>query len=74
MDGTIDQEDTAQMDQDLQENSKEIEEIVDPHDPFYGLEERLKYSNLDNEVKQIIKERLAEAHEKVKKQLELRQT
>jgi hypothetical protein len=47
-----------------------VEEIVDPNDPFYGLEERLKYSNLDNEVKLIIKERLAEAHEKVKKQLE----
>jgi len=25
--------------------------MVDPNDPFYGLEERLKYSNLDNEVK-----------------------
>lgn len=34
------------------------EEIVDPEDPLYGLDQRLKHIPLDEETKKMIKERL----------------
>lgn len=34
------------------------EEVVDPDDPLYGLDQRLKHITLDEETKKMIKERL----------------
>jgi len=44
----------------------EVEEIVDPDDPMYGLNERLVNMGLDEESKKIVIERLLEANDKVK--------
>lgn len=55
------------------EMEKEPEEVIDPDDPLYGLEERLKYAKLDDDTKQVIKAKLLEAQEKIKAQLEERQ-
>ena len=45
------------------EASEEGEEnlIVDPEDPLYGLEQRLKHSALDKETKEVIKVKLLAA-------------
>ena len=39
---------------------------MDPNDPLYGLEQRLKNLELDEESKRIIKEKLEEASQKMK--------
>lgn len=46
---------------------------VDPEDPLYGLDQRLKNMNLDDESRRIIKEKLEEASQKVKLAIEERQ-
>jgi hypothetical protein len=43
---------------------------VDPEDPLYGLDQRLRNMNLDDESRRIIKEKLHEASERVKNVLE----
>ena len=39
---------------------------MDPNDPLYGLEQRLKNLDLDEESRRIIKEKLEEASSKIK--------
>lgn len=46
---------------------------VDPEDPLYGLEQRLRNLKLDEESRRIIKEKLEEANSKIKVVLEERQ-
>lgn len=55
-----------------QENS-DFESEVDPDDPLYGLKERLAVLEFDDETKNMIKTKLKETNEKMKKQLEDRQ-
>lgn len=45
---------------------------VDPEDPLYGLEQRLRNLKLDEESRRIIKEKLEEANSKIKVVLEER--
>ena len=47
--------------------------FVDPEDPLYGLEQRLRNMNLDEESRRIIRDKLEEANNKVKQALEDRQ-
>jgi hypothetical protein len=47
--------------------------IVDPNDPLYGLEQRLKHTSLDDMTKQVIKSRLIDAQKKINENLETRQ-
>ena len=57
----------ASVDGDVKEDDKEPmeeeekEEIVDPEDPLYGLEQRLKYAKLDDQTKSLIKAKLKDA-------------
>ena len=62
-------------DQDGQQdkNDSDVESEVDPEDPLYGLNQRLKNMNLDEESMRIIKEKLLEANDRVKQALEDRQ-
>jgi len=46
---------------------------VDPSDPLFGLDQRLKHTNLDEETRQFIKKKLGEAQKKIQEQLEARQ-
>ena len=48
------------------EEQAEPEEIVDPEDPLYGLEQRLQGLVVDDESKRIIKDKLVEASNKIK--------
>ena len=54
----------------MDETGFEQDDNVDPDDPLYGLDQRLKHSNLDDETRIIIKTRLQEAHNKIKDNLE----
>jgi hypothetical protein len=45
--------------QELEEEEKE--DIIDPEDPLYGLEQRLKYAKLDDATKTMVKSKLREA-------------
>ena len=62
----------GQVDPSMQEMDNQMEEamesqqesenvIVDPEDPLYGLEQRLKHTNLDDITKNIIRTKLQEA-------------
>ena len=51
---------------------QEQEDVVDPDDPLFGLDLRLKDLNLDEESKRIIKLKLQEANAKIKAGLEQR--
>ena len=53
--------------------SEDGEDIVDPDDPLYGLEQRLAELNINEESKNIIKAKLIEASNKIKTGLEARQ-
>ena len=55
------------------EGSKDGEAIIDPDDPLYGLDQRLKHLKLDAETKAVIKQKLIEAQGKIAQNLELRQ-
>lgn len=46
---------------------------MDPENPLYGLEERLRNMNLDEESLRIVKEKLMTANIKIKNALEDRQ-
>ena len=46
---------------------------MDPEDPLFGLEKRLKNMALDEESRRIIREKLDEANQKIKLALEERQ-
>ncbi len=56
----------------LQEEAEPAEDIVDPEDPLYGLEQRLRGLGMDDESKRIIKTKLKEASLKIKMGLEQR--
>ena len=51
---------------------EEVEEIVDPEDPLYGLDQRLKYAKLDDDTKNLIKAKLKDAQNKIKENLTTR--
>lgn len=53
--------------------AEELEDVIDPDEPLYGLKERLMNLGLDEQSMNIIVERLVEANTKVKKGLEERQ-
>ena len=53
-----------------QAQQQEQEDVVDPDDPLFGLDYRLKDLNLDEESKRIIKVKLQEASAKIKAGLE----
>ena len=52
---------------------EEPEDIVDPDDPLYGLDQRLADLNIAEESKKIIRDKLVEASSKIKSGLEARQ-
>ena len=53
---------------------EEAEDIVDPSDPLYGLEQRMANLDLDDESKNVLRAKLIEASNKIKEGLEKRQT
>jgi hypothetical protein len=55
------------------EGEEEEESDVDPEDPLYGLNQRLKNLNLDEESRRILREKLEEASNRIKSALEDRQ-
>lgn len=59
--------------EEVPEQEVEQEDIVDPEDPMYGIDQRLKSLQLDDESTRIIKEKLQEAQGKIKLGLEQRQ-
>lgn len=59
--------------QKTEQSEQHPEPDVDPDDPLFGLEQRLRNMNLDEESKRIIKEKLEEANNKIKTALEDRQ-
>lgn len=65
LEGTIHQESIADGAGEAPEE-EEKEDQVDPDDPLYGLEQRLKHANLDQDTKEVIKSKLAEAQTKIK--------
>lgn len=73
LEGTIHQESVADQAEDPVK-VEEQEDVIDPDDPLYGLEHRLKNSNIDADTKEVIKAKLAEAQAKIKEQLDARQT
>lgn len=73
VEGTINNDSIADVPQEDAPKEEEKEEIVDPDDPLYGLEQRLKYSDLDEDTKNVIKQKLAQAKEKINEQLDQRQ-
>ena len=59
----------GQQDNDNGLEGQELEEEeaeVDPNDPLYGLDQRLRNLDLDDESRRIIKEKLGEANNKIK--------
>jgi len=58
----------------MEGDAEQNEEFFDPEDPLYGLAQRLADLDLDDESKQVIKEKLIDAHGKIKTHLEQRQT
>ncbi len=51
----------------------DVDDEVDPENPLYGLEERLRNMNLDEESLRIVKDKLMHANNKIKNALEDRQ-
>ena len=52
---------------------EEEEDVVDPEDPLYGLDQRLSELTINEESKRIIREKLIAASNKIKSNLESRQ-
>ena len=72
MEGSMNEGMGSQM-EDAMESQQESENlIVDPEDPLYGLEQRLKHTNLDDMTKSIIRSKLQEAQGKIKHNLDAR--
>ena len=66
----------AQMEEGMESamgDEEEQDDIVDPEDPLYGLEQRLAELNIAEESKKIIRDKLMEASSKIKSGLEARQ-
>jgi hypothetical protein len=49
------------------------EEIIDPNDPLYGIDERLAQLTISEESKHMLKQKLMQASNKIKDGLETRQ-
>lgn len=43
------------------EDAKSVADVIDPEDPLYGLEERLKHQQLDDESRKVIINKLMDA-------------
>ena len=71
LEGTIHQDSVADGNEEAVK-VEEQEDEVDPDDPLYGLEQRLKHAILDADTKEVIKKKLAEAQAKIKEGLEAR--
>jgi hypothetical protein len=56
-----------------EKEDSDFESEIDPDDPLYGLKERLAVLEFDDETKLMIKTKLKEQNEKMKRQLEDRQ-
>jgi len=66
---------TAVNDEDgAEDGEEEVEDIVDPNDPLYGLDARLARLDLDDDSKHVLKQKLIEANSKIKEGLEKRQS
>lgn len=65
IEGTINNDSIADVPPEDAPKEEEKEDIIDPEDPLYGLEQRLKYSDLDDDTKAVIKKKLADAKEKI---------
>lgn len=65
------QQEDGQLDDAAEEEEEDL--IVDPSDPLYGLELRLKHTNLDDMTRSVIKAKLLEAQAKINDKLEARQ-
>lgn len=48
------------------ENEEEQEDVLDPDDPLYGLDQRLAELDIDEETKAVIKAKLMDASSKIK--------
>lgn len=59
--------------QEADDGHNEAQGDVDPDDPLYGLDHRLKNLNLDEESRRIIKDKLEEANQRIKGALDDRQ-
>ena len=57
----------------MEDSHRDSQVDVDPEDPLYGLDQRLKNLNLDDESRRIIKDKLEEANSRIKIALEERQ-
>ena len=64
---------TAHEQQEAEDQQNDNPGDVDPDDPLYGLEQRLRNLNLDEESRRIIKDKLDEANNRIKLALEDRQ-
>ena len=62
-----------QMDDDEENKEEEAEDIVDPSDPLYGLEQRMANLDLDDDSKNVLRTKLIEASNKIKEGLDKRQ-
>ena len=56
-----------------QAEEEEQEEVLDPDDPLYGLNERLSQLEINEESKRVIKQKLMETNTKIKEKLIHRQ-
>ena len=66
-------EEAQHQQQTVEAEESQAEGDVDPEEPLYGLEQRLRKLNLDTESRRIIREKLDEANQKIKFALEERQ-
>lgn len=73
VEGTINNDSVQEISPEDAPKEEEKEDIIDPEDPLYGLEQRLKYADLDDDTKAVIKQKLAEAKQKIAEQLDARQ-
>ena len=60
MDGMAEPGEGDAEDAQMEEEEKD-DVVIDPDDPVYGLEQRLKHTNLDEKTKQVIRNKLLAA-------------
>ena len=59
VEGTINNDSVGDVSAKDAPKEEEKEDVIDPEDPLYGLEQRLKYADLDDDTKNVIKAKLA---------------
>ena len=57
----VDSVEENNQEDDQNEDAKSREGKIDPEDPLYGIDERLKYTKVDDETKEVLKQKLIEA-------------